>query len=119
VLDDADLVAEVRERRIPLEVCPSSNVALGLTGSLPAHPLPRLRAAGLIVTINTDIPAIAGTCLAEEYRRVRDTFGYDDAALAGFARAAVDASFAPEPTRHRLRQEIDGWLGEHPPGVRS
>ncbi|MFD0685820.1 adenosine deaminase [Actinomadura fibrosa] len=110
VLDDPDLVAEVRERRIPLEVCPSSNVALGFAPSLAEHPLPRLRDAGLVVTINTDIPALIGTPLATEYARVRDTFGYDDTALATLARAGVDASFAPTPTKKRLHQEITTWL---------
>jgi adenosine deaminase len=111
VLDDPGLVAEVRRRRIPLEVCPSSNVALGFAPSLAAHPLPRLRDAGLIVTINTDIPALIDTPLAVEYGRIRDTFGYDDTVLAELARAGADASFAPATTRTRLHQEIDAWLG--------
>lgn len=110
VLDDEELVAEVRERAIPLEVCPTSNVALGLAASFPAHPLPRLRDAGLTVTVNTDIPAIVGTSLTGEYRRVRDTFGYDDAVLAGFARAAINASFAPAATKARLLRQTDAWL---------
>lgn len=110
VLDDPDLVAEVRERRIPLEVCPSSNVALGFARSLDHHPLPRLRDAGLIVTLNTDIPALIGTPLATEYSRVRDAFGYDDATLADLARAGVDASFAPTTAKTRLHREINEWL---------
>jgi adenosine deaminase len=114
ILDDADLVAEVRRRRIPLEVCPSSNVALGFATSLVAHPLPRLREAGLIVTVNTDIPALIDTPLAVEYARIRDTFGYDDTVLAELARAGVDASFAPATTKARLRQEIDAWLAREP-----
>jgi adenosine deaminase len=110
VLDDPDLVAEVRDRGVPLEVCPSSNVTLGLVPSLGAHPLPRLRDAGLRVTLSTDIPSTAGTALAEEYARVRTAFGYDDTALAGLARAGVDASFAPAATRERLHRAIDDWL---------
>ncbi|MEU5876891.1 adenosine deaminase [Spirillospora sp. NPDC047279] len=110
VLDDPDLVAEVRDRGIPLEVCPSSNVALGFAPSLAEHALPRLREAGLKITINTDIPVMIGTPLAGEYARVRDTFGYDDDVLAGFARAGADASFAPDATKTRLHAEIDAWL---------
>lgn len=110
VLDDRDLVAELRERAIPLEVCPSSNVALGLAPSFAEHPFPRLRDAGLVVTVNADIPAISGTSLTGEYRRLRETFGYDDEVLAGLARAGADASFAPPATRARLRREIDAWL---------
>ncbi|MFL6053435.1 MAG: adenosine deaminase [Actinoallomurus sp.] len=110
VLDDADLVAEVRDRGLPLEVCPSSNVALGLAPSFAAHPLPRLRDAGLVVTVNTDIPAVVGTTLTDEYRRIRTAFGYDDATVAALSRAGVEASFAPEPTKARLRREIETWL---------
>ncbi|MEV6037068.1 adenosine deaminase [Nonomuraea sp. NPDC052116] len=106
VLDDAELVAEVRERGIPLEVCPTSNVLLGFVPSLPEHPLPRLREAGLAVTINTD----GETALADEYARLRDVFGYGDADLADLARASIDASFAPEPVKARLRAEVDAWL---------
>ncbi|MEZ0075420.1 adenosine deaminase [Planotetraspora sp. GP83] len=117
VLEDDELVAEVRDRGIPLEVCPSSNVALGVAGSLSAHPLPRLRDAGLVVTVNTDVPSIIGTSLAEEYARVRDTFGYGDAVMAELARASIDASFAPAGTKDRLRRQVDAWLAS--PGFQS
>lgn len=110
VLDDDDLVATVRERAIPLEVCPSSNVALGFADSIAAHPLPALREAGLVVTVNTDIPNVIGTSLAEEYARIRDAFGYDDTVLADLARASIGASFAPEATKARVHREIDAWL---------
>lgn len=112
VLEDPDVVAEVRDRAIPLEVCPSSNVALGFAPTLAAHPLPQLREAGLLVTVNTDIPSMIGTQLAGEYGRIRDTFGYDDEVLAGLARVGIDASFAPERTKTEMRAQIDRWLGE-------
>jgi adenosine deaminase len=57
-LGDPGLVAELRDRRVPLEVCPSSNVALGLVRSAPEHPLPAMLAAGLQVTLNTDVPDV-------------------------------------------------------------
>jgi len=66
ILSDPALVAAVREAGIALEVCPSSNVALGLVPSLAEHPLPRLVDAGLAVTINTDITAMIGTTLTAE-----------------------------------------------------
>lgn len=113
-LDDPGLVAELRERGVALEVCPSSNVALGLVPSWAAHPLPMLRAAGLRVTLNTDVPAAVGTTLTREYALARDTFGYDDATLAALARAAVDASFAPPAVAARLRGAIAGWLTDDP-----
>lgn len=110
ILDDPDLVAEVRERRIPLEVCPSSNVALGFAPTFEAHPLPRLLDAGLLVTLNTDIPAMINTPLTTEYTRVRDAFSYDDSTLATLAHNAVSASFAPPETKTRLHKEIEAWL---------
>ena len=110
VLDDPALVAEVRDRGLALEVCPSSNVALGFAPSLPEHPFQRLREAGLTVTVNTDIPALTGTSLVEEYALVRDAFGYSDAVLAGLARASVEASFAPAATKARLTAAIGAWL---------
>ncbi|MFB4305513.1 adenosine deaminase [Actinomadura sp. GTD37] len=118
VLDDPALTAEVRERRIPLEVCPSSNVALGFAPSLDAHPLPLLRDAGLLVTLNTDIPALIGTSLTTEYANVRDAFGYDDHTLAELSRDTVTASFAPPETKTRLHQEIAAWLTPAGPATR-
>jgi adenosine deaminase len=110
VLDDPGLVREVRDRGLALEVCPSSNVTLGLVSSLPEHPLPRLLDAGLTVTLNTDVPSVTGAQLAGEYARVRQAFGYDDSAMADFARASVTASFAPEATKNKLLRDIDAWL---------
>ncbi|MFI6600911.1 adenosine deaminase [Nonomuraea sp. NPDC050536] len=101
-LEDPALVAELRERAVPLEVCPSSNVLLGIVPSLADHPLPLLSEAGLRVTLNTD----GETALADEYARVHDLFGYD---LAALATAAVDASFAPEALKAKLRAEITAW----------
>jgi adenosine deaminase len=108
-LDDPDLVAELRERGVPLEVCPSSNVALGIVGSLAEHPLPRLRAAGLTVTISTDVPDATGRTLSAELALLRDTFALTDADLAALNRAAVDASFAPDATKAELRELTARW----------
>jgi adenosine deaminase len=110
ILEDEELVGRVRDSGMALEVCPSSNVALGFAKSYAEHPLPRLVDAGLNVTLNTDIPNVLGITLADEYTRVRDAFGYDDKVLAGFSRAALDASFAPRATRERIAREIDAWL---------
>jgi adenosine deaminase len=109
-LEDPELVARLRDERVPLEVCPSSNVVLGLVPSLAAHPLPALVEAGLVVTLNTDIPAITGRTLSAEYAAVRDTFGCTDEDLARLAGAAVDASFAPPAAKSRLHHDIATWL---------
>ncbi len=106
VLEDPALVEEVRERGIPLEVCPTSNVLLGVVPALAAHPLPLLGAAGLVVTLNTD----GETALADEYGRARDVFGYGDPALAGLARAGIEASFARPELKAGLLAGVDAWL---------
>jgi adenosine deaminase len=106
VLEDPALVEEVRERGTPLEVCPTSNVLLGVVPSLAAHPLPLLRAAGLAVTLNTD----GETALADEYGRARDVFGYDDRALAELARTGIEASFARPELKAGLLTGVDAWL---------
>ncbi|MGZ3145529.1 adenosine deaminase [Lentzea chajnantorensis] len=108
-LDDPGVVSLLRDRAVPLEVCPSSNVALGLVDSLSSHPLPHLLDAGLTVTLNTDIPASTGTTLTEEYSRVRAAFGFTDTRMASFALTAVDASFAPPRVKARLRHDIAAW----------
>lgn len=110
VLDDPELVAELRRRQVPLEVCPSSNVALGFARSLADHPLPRLRAAGLAVTVNTDIPSMVGVTLTGEYERLRAVHGWSDGELAELSRAGVDASFAPAAAKRDLHAGIDAWL---------
>ena len=76
--------------------------------SLDEHLLPRMVASGLAVTINTDVPSVTGRTLTEEYAAA---FEVSDNDLAGFARAAVDASFAPTATKSRLHGEISAWLG--------
>lgn len=108
-LEDPEVLALLRERAVPLEVCPSSNVALGLVESISSHPLPLLMDAGLIVTLNTDIPSSTGATLTGEYRLLRDELGFDDDTLAQIATNAVDASFAPEDTKQQLRQDIATW----------
>lgn len=110
IVEDPELTAQVAESGIALEVCPSSNVTLGLVPTLPRHPLPRLIEAGLRVTLNTDVPDVTGTTITDEFTRAREVFGYDDTTLARLSRNAVEASFAPEETKALLRKEIDGWL---------
>lgn len=66
-VEDPDLLAEIVERQIVLDMCLTSNLRLGGVPSLAAHPLPALRDAGVLCTINTDDPAMFGTDLAHEY----------------------------------------------------
>jgi aminodeoxyfutalosine deaminase len=105
-LDAPRLVARLREERIPLEICPTSNVRTRQVPDLAAHPLPRLLAEGLVVTLNSDDPPMFGTSLTGEYRAVAAAFGLGRAELADLARAAVRASFLDDPAKHALLADL-------------
>lgn len=110
VLEDAALVDEVRDRGIALEVCASSNVTLGLVPTMAEHPLPRLREAGLQVTLNTDVPNVTGRDLAAEYAAVQQAHGWSDEEMADLARASVSASYAGQALKAEMYAGIDAWL---------
>jgi len=101
--DDPKLVDELARRGTVLEVCPGSNIALGLYPDRNAHPLHRLIGAGVRVTLNSDDPPFFHTTLGTEY----DLAGLGERELRGIARTAVEASFADETTKQRLLREIE------------
>jgi adenosine deaminase len=109
-LEDPDLVERLRRERIPLDVCPTSNVMTRVVSSIDRHPLPAMLDAGLLVTLNADDPSMFHAPLSGEYRLAREVFGMDDEALADLARTAVEVSFADEDTKARLAREVDAWL---------
>jgi aminodeoxyfutalosine deaminase len=90
-VDDPDLLAELVDRRIVLDVCPTSNLRTGLVADLSVHPLPALRAAGALCSINTDDPVMFGTDLGREYE-IAAQLGVSaaDAYAAGLAGALCD-----------------------------
>jgi adenosine deaminase len=108
--EDPLLVQELADRRIPLGICPTSNIELGFFEDLADHPLERLRAAGVPISLNTDDPAYVGASVEGEYRKVAEAFGWDVASIGEVARTSVEASFADDDTRSRLNGEIEGWL---------
>jgi adenosine deaminase len=110
--DDRRLVDHLAELGIPLEVCPTSNVATGVYASLLDHPFPRLRDAGVVVTLNSDDPSLFGSWVSDEYLVARDVFGYDDAVLADIAAAGVRASFADVEEKQRMLTDIAAWLAD-------
>lgn len=101
-IEDPDLVAELARRGIPLEVCPSSNVCLGVVPDLAHHPFERLARAGCRVTVNSDDGPLFDTTLTDEYLRLHRTFGYSPAALGDLAVAGLRATFLPEDERAAL-----------------
>jgi adenosine deaminase len=111
-IEDPRLVQRLAELAIPLEVSPSSNVATGVYPALEDHPFPRLRDAGVVVTLNSDDPAMFGSWVNDEYRVAREVFGYPDEDLADIAAASVSASFADDDVKQRMLRDIDAWLTE-------
>ncbi|GAA2862837.1 adenosine deaminase [Streptosporangium fragile] len=105
-LDDPRLVAHLRERRIPLEVCPTSNVCTGQVARIEDHPLPRLLAEGLFVTLNSDDPPMFATTLTGEYRVAAHHLGLGREDLAALARNAVEASCLDSESRKAVLDEI-------------
>ena len=100
-------LAELRDRQVPLEVCPTSNVCTRQVADLASHPLPRLLAAGLFVTLNSDDPPMFGTTLTTEYRRAASAFGLSRGQLAELAKNGVRASFLDAAAKQALIAEID------------
>lgn len=108
-LEDPDVVELLRDREVMLEVCPTSNLLLGVVDDLAAHPLPELRAAGLRVCINTDDPGWFATDLVTELRIASDLLGVDPATHIELQRDAVKASAAGDTTKAALRAELDAY----------
>jgi aminodeoxyfutalosine deaminase len=105
-LSDPSLVACLRERQVPIDVSPTSNVCTRQVASLSEHPLPAMLEAGLLVTLNSDDPPMFGTTLTNEYLAAATAIGLSRAQLAGLAANAVRASFLDEEAKHPLLAEI-------------
>jgi adenosine deaminase len=105
-LEDDSLVQELREGRIPLEVCPTSNVCLRVCSDIAGHPLSRLIERGLFVTINSDDPPIFNTTLANEYREIVRAFDLDRETIERLAWNGLRASILPNERRHILEEQF-------------
>jgi adenosine deaminase len=102
-LEDPALVQYLVEKRIPLEVCPSSNVALGVCSDFDHHPLPRLLEAGLAVTLASDDPPLFSTTLTDEYLRCTARFSWSAEQVLSIAAAGFEYSLLP-------RESKQAWL---------
>jgi adenosine deaminase len=108
-VEDTVLVAELAERQIPLDVCPGSNVQLGLYADRASHPLDTLRRAGVPVSINTDDPALMRQSLVSEYAATASAYGWETSVLREVARTSIIASFCDPDLRARLLTALDAW----------
>jgi adenosine deaminase len=109
-IKDKQLTERIASGRVTLEVCPSSNVALGVAATSADVPLRPLLDAGVPVALGADDPLLFGPRLAAQYEIARDAHGFTDAELAGLARASVLGSAAPPGLRAELLAGIDAWL---------
>jgi adenosine deaminase len=114
-VEDEALLEELAAARVTLEVCPSSNVALGVAAEPSAVPLRTLMAADVPIALGADDPLLFGSRLVAQYVIARDVHGCTDAELADLARQSVEGSLAPEDVKYRLRTRIAAWLAEPPP----
>jgi len=112
---DPALLAHLAEHSIPLEVCPSSNLATHAVPSLDEHPIRAFRDAGVVVTVNSDDPPMFATTLNREYEIAAELLGLDEAGIAELARTAVRASFADDQTQREILREVDAHLDEGTP----
>jgi adenosine deaminase len=108
--EDPALLALLVERGVALEVCPASNVSLGVYRHASDVPLRTLVEAGATVALGADDPLLFGSRLVAQYEIAREVHGFSDAELAELARGSVRASRASDETRARLIAGVDAWL---------
>jgi adenosine deaminase len=104
------LLTRLADSGVALEVCPTSNVALGVYSSLAEVPLPTLLEAGATVALGADDPVLFGSRLLGQYAAMRAAHDLSDGALAELARMSVRASCAPDSTKASILADIDRWL---------
>ena len=109
-VEDVRVLDEVVRRGVTLEVCPGSNVALGVYRAAADVPLRQLIEAGAQVALGADDPLLFGSRLSAQYDIARTVHGVSDEELAELARGSVQGSRAPEPARKQMQAEIDRWL---------
>jgi aminodeoxyfutalosine deaminase len=112
--EDPALLAHLAETGVVLEVCPTSNVATRAVDRIEDHPLPTFVEAGVTVTIGSDDPPMFATTLNHDYEVAADLLGLDEGGVADLARAAVDASYAPQDVKARIRAEIAAYAADRP-----
>lgn len=110
--EDEALLSRLVQRGVTLEVCPASNVALGVYEEMPQVPLRHLLEAGASIALGADDPLLFGSRLLAQYESARDDHGLTDEELAELARGSVQGSRAPESTRQEILSQIDVWLDQ-------
>lgn len=110
-VDDPRVLDRVVAAGVALEVCPTSNVSLGVYPDLTSVPVPTLLEAGATVALGADDPLLFGSRLAAQYATMRAAHDLDDATLAELARMSFRAARMPEHLRATCLADVDAWLG--------
>jgi len=108
--EDPALVAELADRGIPLDVCPTSNLLLEVVDDMAEHPLVGLLDAGVRCSINADDPILFGPDILDEYELCRRELGMTDEQLAACAWTSIETTLADDETKARAKSAIDAWL---------
>ena len=96
---DPDLLEELAQRQVPIEICITSNLRTGCCKTVSEHPMKQYFDHGLMITLNTDDPAMFDTTLSHEYQLAQQAFGFTDEHLRELARNSFEASFLPAETK--------------------
>ncbi len=115
---DPELMKHLRESQIPVEVSVTSNVRTGCCGSVRDHPIRQFYDGGLLVTLNTDDPALFGTTICREYQVAQDVYGFTDEELEHLAMNSFRASFLPDGEKRRMLRRFEGRGFRGPEQVR-
>jgi adenosine deaminase len=107
--ENADLVMRLARDRVPLEICPTSNLCTGVVKTFAEHPFPMLDQAGVLVTVNSDDPPLFGTTLTDEFLVLAREWDYDADGLQRIALNALDVAFLPDDEKVRMR---DAFVAE-------
>jgi adenosine deaminase len=113
-VEDPELVSELAAKRIPLTVCPLSNVKLGIFPTLARHNLKDLLHRGLCVTVNSDDPAYFGGYVAENYRAAREALDLTREDIVALAKNSFEASFLPPEEKGRWMDTVDAYAAGSP-----
>ncbi|MCE1246928.1 MAG: adenosine deaminase [Firmicutes bacterium] len=110
--EDPAVEKMVRERGIPLEMCPTSNVQTGATKSLDSHPFKKYYDEGIPVTINSDDPSVSNITLTDDYVKIVDKFGFTLRDVEKFVMNGLDAAFLPKDEKEALRQKYGAEIAQ-------
>lgn len=106
-IEDSELVKEIVDTGVVLEVCPGSNVALGVYSEWANHPIQKLRDAGVKVTVSTDDPPFFHTTMTREYEMLSRTFDWDENTFNNLNLVAADAAFCNDDTRAKILKKLE------------